>query len=108
MIIGILRTRLRPEAQAEYQAWAARISALARQAPGYISHKAYTAEDGERLTLVEFADQAGLAAWARDPDHVAAKKMGRERFFSELRVQVCAVERDSADRGGALGAGPRN
>ena len=96
MIIGILRTRLRPEAQAEYQNLAPRIAALAREAPGYISHKSYVAEDGERLTLVEFADRAGMQAWARHPEHAAAKRLGRERFFSEVRVQMCAVERDSA------------
>ncbi len=30
------------------------MSALAKAMPGYISHKGFVAEDGERVTIVEF------------------------------------------------------
>jgi heme-degrading monooxygenase HmoA len=99
MIITVFRSRLNPQTQEEYRRWAARMSELARTMPDYISHKSFAAEDGERVTIVEFAAETGLRAWATHPEHVAAKKLGRDSFFSEYRVQVCAVERDSADRG---------
>jgi uncharacterized protein (DUF885 family) len=50
VVITVFRNRLRPENVADYQAWIARMSALAKTMPGYISHKAFTAEDGERVT----------------------------------------------------------
>ena len=98
MIITVFRSRLNPSMQEEYARWAARMSELAREVPGHISHKGFTAADGERVTIVEFATEEGMRAWATHPEHVAAKKLGRESFFSEYRVQICEVKRDSADR----------
>lgn len=98
MIVTVFRSRLDPQSEEEYLRWAARMSELARTMPGYLSHKGFTAADGERVTIVEFATEAGLRAWATHPEHAAAKRLGRERFFTEYRVQVCNVLRDSADR----------
>ena len=58
MILTVFRSRLRPEAQAEYGELAPQMSKLARSMPRYKSHKVFVAEDGERLTLVEFEDDA--------------------------------------------------
>jgi len=95
MIVTIFRSRLREEGRAEYMALAPRISALAQTMPGYISHKVFTAEDGERVTLVEFKDQESHRAWAGQLDHVAAKKRGREAFYTQYSIQVCEVLRES-------------
>ena len=103
MIITVFRSRLNAQVQEEYAGWAARMSELARQVPGYISHKGFAAADGERVTIVEFEDEAGLRAWATHPEHVAAKKLGRASFFADYRVQICTVQRDSADRKPASG-----
>jgi heme-degrading monooxygenase HmoA len=37
-----------------------------------------------------------MRIWATHAEHVEAKKNGRKRFFSEYRVQICSVQRDSA------------
>ena len=55
------------------------------------------AEDGERVTIVEFESEEGMRAWATHPEHADAKKKGRSVFFTEYRVQVCNVVRDTAD-----------
>ena len=98
MIVTVFRSRLHPEAQAEYLPMAKRMSELAKAMPGYISHKGFVAEDGERLTFVEFESEQSLRGWAIQPEHVEAKKAGRQRFFAEYRVQICTVIRDSNDR----------
>ena len=95
MILTVFRSRVKPEALDEYGPVAARMSELARKMPGYISHKGFTAEDGERVTIVEFESEEAHRAWAMHPEHVEAKKKGRSSFYLEYRVQVCAVERDS-------------
>jgi heme-degrading monooxygenase HmoA len=95
MIVTVFRSRLRPENVEEYKAWAARMSALAKTMPGYISHKVFIAEDGERATIVEFADEESQRAWARNLEHVDAKKKGRADFYEEYKVQVCGVLRDT-------------
>jgi len=74
---------------------AARLGEIARTIPGYVSHKRFTADDGERVTIVDFATEKGHRAWATHPEHVAAKRQGRAAFYSEFSVQVCRVERQS-------------
>lgn len=95
MIVTIFRSRVRPEAQQEYNQWATRMSQLAAAMPGYISHKGFAAQDGERVTLVEFESEETLREWARHPEHVDAKKKGRKDFYLEYRIQICTPLRDT-------------
>ena len=98
MIVPVFRSRLRPGVLDEYTPLVQHMSALAKAMPGYISHKGFVAEDGERVTVVEFDSEASRKAWAMHPEHMAAKKRGRDSFYSEYRVQICNVIRDSNDR----------
>jgi len=94
MIVALFRSRLRPDAQPEYNLMATRMSALAKSIPGYVAHKGFVAEDGERVTIVEFESEEALHKWRVHPEHVKAKRSGIESFFSEYRVQICTVMRD--------------
>jgi len=96
MIVTVFRSRLRPENRDEYTTWATRMSELARAMPGYISHKIFVASDEERVTIVEFETLAQTQAWASHPEHVAAKKKGREGFYSEYSIHVCEPLRSHA------------
>jgi heme-degrading monooxygenase HmoA len=91
MIVAVFRSRLREEAREEYMAWAKRMTEMATAMPGYIAHKLFAAEDGERLMHVEFESEATMRAWGAHPEHIAAKRLGRERFFTAYRAQVCTV-----------------
>ena len=95
MIVTIFRNRLKPENVEEYYQTAARMSELAKAMPGYLSHKGFTAEDGERVTIVEFADEASQRAWATELRHMEAQRKGRADFYSEYKLQVCTVIRAS-------------
>jgi heme-degrading monooxygenase HmoA len=95
MILTVFRSRLNEAAYDEYQEVVARIVALAETMPGFRSRKSFVAEDGERLSLVEFDDELSQRNWARNAEHSAAQQMGRERFYSEYAVQVCNVLRES-------------
>jgi heme-degrading monooxygenase HmoA len=91
MILTVFRSRVREQAHVEYLEMATRISALARSLPGYIGHKSFEAADGEQVTIVEFEDEAALRNGSMHTDHVAAKRAGRQRFYTEYSVQVCTV-----------------
>lgn len=95
MIVTIFRSRLNPDAREEYEALLPEIVARAESMPGFLSRKAFVAEDGERLTLVAFEDEAAQRAWAHDTRHRAAQQRGREAFYSDYSVQVCTVVRES-------------
>jgi heme-degrading monooxygenase HmoA len=95
MLVTIFRNRLKPENLEDYYATAKRMSEIARTMPGYISHKTFTAEDGERVTIVEFADEASQRGWATEMRHVEAKKKGRADFYTEYKLQICEVKRET-------------
>jgi heme-degrading monooxygenase HmoA len=96
MVLTIFRSRLKPENTKEYYEWATRMSALAKTMPGYISHKGFVAEDGERVTIVEFADEASQENWRKNETHVGAQQKGRKDFYTEYKLQICKVERESS------------
>jgi heme-degrading monooxygenase HmoA len=95
MIVTVFRSRLRAGAREEYIALVDRMVELARTMPGYISHKGFFADDGERVTIVEFEHEDGMRAWRMNPEHRAAQKKAREIYYSEYSVQVCNVVRES-------------
>ena len=68
---------------------------LAVKMPGYVSHKPFVAEDGERLTLFEWASPETLHAWATRSERVLVMELGRRKFYEDYRLQVCEVVRES-------------
>lgn len=96
MIVTIFRSRLNPGVRDEYEPMAKRMSELARRIPGYVAHKGFVAEDGERVTIVEFETEEALRAWSRDSDHVMAKRRGIQDFFSAYSFQICSLIRGRA------------
>ena len=95
MLIGIFRNRLRPESGAAYQATAERMDALVRTMPGYLWHKTFRADDGERVTLFGFESLAQLEAWRDHPEHREAQRRGRADYYAEYSLHVCRPERES-------------
>ena len=95
MIITVFRTRLKPGVGDEYRAQVRRMIELAETMPGYVSHKDFTADDGERVTIVEFEHEEGLRTWRTNPEHRAAQKMARDKYYTEYRIQVCTLDRES-------------
>jgi len=96
MIVTAFRSRLKAGAMDEYMPVAARMSELARGMPGYMSHKVFTSEDGERVTIVEFESEATHRAWATHPEHVNAQRKGRADFYEAYSLQVCEVLRHAS------------
>jgi heme-degrading monooxygenase HmoA len=94
-VVTVFRSRLRPDADA-YPDHAARMSALAREMPGYVEHKSFTAEDGERVTLVTFVVRPSHDAWGRHPEHREAQRAGVRAYYEEYSISVGTVERASA------------
>ena len=95
MIVTVFRSRLKPGLEEEYVALVDRMEKLARTMPGYISHTAYAGADGERLTIVEFEHEEGMRAWRTNPEHIAAQKLARQKYYSAYHIQVCTLDRES-------------
>lgn len=92
MILTIFRSRLRPDAR-EYSHVAHEMLELAQQMPGFVSFKTFKHDDGERCSVVLFADWDSHHAWAKHPRHIEAQRQGRADFYSEYSIVVAEVAR---------------
>jgi heme-degrading monooxygenase HmoA len=91
MIVTLVRSRLAPGVEEEYDPVAREMSELARSISGHISHKGFVAEDGERVTIVEFESEQALHEWKFHPRHLQAKRLGFTKFYSTISYQICNV-----------------
>ena len=89
MVLTVFRSRLRPGVEEEYKELARQLFTLAQAIPGFVSLESFQGKDGEQLSLVRFADRASHEQWRSQPDHLAAKRLGRERFYSTFEIFVC-------------------
>lgn len=93
-IITVFRSRLRSDANANgYGELSAQVEALARSMPGLVDFKMFTAEDGERVSVVIFDDAENHEAWRDLPEHRIAQQRGRDEFYAEYSIWVC-TQRD--------------
>lgn len=94
MFVVVFRNRKRADMDAAaYSAEAARMEKMARQQPGFLSFKSYTAEDGEVIALSEWADEASARAWGRDAEHRAVQGRGRADYYASYTLFACADPR---------------
>ena len=95
MIVTVFRSRLMPGLREDYVALVDRMVELAASMPGYISHKGFFAEDGERCTIVEFELEEAQRAWRMHPEHRDAQRMGRDAYYAAYSLQICELKRES-------------
>ncbi len=91
-VVTVFRSRLADAAGEAYGEHAARMSELARSMPGYVEHKIFVAPDGERVTLVTFADRESHNAWRDHPDHRAAQRAGITTYYDAYSISVGEVD----------------
>lgn len=87
-IVTVFRSRLRPGVGDEYRQVAETMSRIVHEMPGFLDEKFYLSPDGERVTIVRFADMASHQAWAAHPEHLKAQARGREAFYSWYDISV--------------------
>lgn len=93
-VLTVFRNRLDPDAADDYGALSPHILRLAQSMPGFVDAKTFTAADGERVTVVTFADRASHEAWRDHPEHRDAQRRGIAEFYAEYRIQVADVTHD--------------
>jgi len=94
MVIVLFRSKL-VDAPAGYAEMAEEMNALARTMPGFVDVKVFTADDGERLTVVWWENEETLAGWREQVRHRMAQRMGRERWYEYYKLEVAQVVRQS-------------
>ena len=96
-VVTVFRSRLRENPDG-YDQTADEMEAAARAMPGFVDFKTFTADDGERVSIIEFDSPESHTAWRGDPRHRAAQQRGRQEWYAEYRIQVCTLEREHSFR----------
>ncbi|MDR7254357.1 heme-degrading monooxygenase HmoA [Nocardioides sp. BE266] len=95
-VVTVFRNRLREPALDAYAAELEVVAALARSMPGFVETKTFVAEDGERATVVTFADPDSHRAWRDHPRHREAQRHGISDYYSEYSIAVGTTSYASA------------
>ena len=92
-IVTVFRSRLRDDAGPGYGETADEMQRLARAMPGFVDYKSFTADDGERVSIATFTDEASQRAWREHAEHRAAQRQGRADWYAEYSLQVATCIR---------------
>ena len=67
--------------------------------PGFLGMEwVYDAGERAGITNSYWVDDAAIAAWKQQADHLVAQRLGRDRWYSAYTVRIARVERDYAWR----------
>ena len=94
MIVVLFRSKL-VDPPVGYAEMAAEMAALAPTMPGFVDVKSFTADDGERLTVVWWENEETLRGWREQARHRIAQRTGRERWYEYYKMEVAEVIRTS-------------
>ena len=86
-------------ADAEYSVTADRMQELARDMPGYLGIESARGADGFGITVSYWRDEASIAAWRSQSEHLLAQERGRREWYAHYELRVARVERAYAGPG---------
>ena len=92
MVVVLFRSKLVEPADG-YSEMSDEMDRLARTMPGFVDVKAYTAGDGERLTIVWWQDEETLKGWREHVRHRVAQRTGRDQWYEYYKMDVATVVR---------------
>ena len=96
MVVVTFRNRMAPGVdEQEYGQRVGKLFEIVAAMPGFRGIRSYEAEDGEKLSLIEFDSHESLAAWRENAEHLIAQQLGRQKYYAEYHLQICDLVRES-------------
>jgi len=94
MVIVLIRTEVRRDVDAPaYEQLNARMEALVKDIPGFLSAKGYRSDDGDEISIIRFESAEALRLWREQPEHREAQRRGKQEIYAAYDVEVCEVTR---------------
>lgn len=90
---AVIFTSQRREGDHGYEAMATAMFELALRQPGCLGAETARGPDGLGVTVAYFTDEASIRSWKENTRHLAAQRLGKERWYSHYEVRVAKVER---------------
>ncbi len=91
----IFTSRLNEEHEG-YQETGEKMLALALKQPGCLGAESSRDTEGFGITVSYWKDKASISAWKEHPEHVPARKMGREKWYEHFELRIALVESASS------------
>ena len=92
----IFTSRRQPGDDDAYGAMAETMVDLAAAQDGYLGIESARGADGVGITVSYWRDEAVIAAWKANAEHLVAQRLGRARWYAGFRLRVARVERSYA------------
>ncbi|THD60104.1 antibiotic biosynthesis monooxygenase [Phenylobacterium sp.] len=89
---AVIFTSTRTEGDHGYAEMAGQMEELASTRDGFLGIESARA-DNIGLTISYWRDEHAISAWKADVEHLAAQRLGRERWYDTYSVRVAKVER---------------
>lgn len=89
---AVIFSNTRTEPDEGYAATAERMLKLAAEQPGFLGVESVR-DDQLGITVSYWQDEASIAAWKQQVEHVEARRKGRERWYASFALRVARVER---------------
>jgi len=70
-----------------------RMFELAQEQPGYLGIESAKGEIG--ISVTYWASLEDIARWKQHGEHLAAQRLGYEKWYRAFATRVCRVERDN-------------
>ena len=77
----------------DYAETAGRMVQLASQMPGFLGLEAAHERTGGEIVVSYWRDEAAIARWKQEAEHLVAQRRGREQWYAGYVVRVAKVER---------------
>ena len=90
---AVIFTAQRTGEDAGYGAMADLMTELALARPGCLGAESARGKDGLGITVSYWRDEAAIAAWKAEAQHLVAQRLGKERWYSHYELRVARVER---------------
>lgn len=89
----IFRSRLSGKDPEGYGKMADKILEMAKRQPGYLGFDDVPRHEDEGLNVSYWKDEESIRAWKARADHLAAQKMGKDKWYQWFHLRVAKVER---------------
>ncbi len=90
---AVIFSSRRTDGDREYGTTAQRMEELAKGMAGYLGIESARGVDGFGITVSYWRDEASIAAWRRQAEHVLAQERGKREWYTHYDIRIARVER---------------
>lgn len=89
---AVIFSSVRTDTEQGYEITARRMVELAADQPGFLGIESAHSEIG--ITVSYWTDLDAIRQWKQNTEHLAAQKLGRQRWYKSFTVRIALVERE--------------